>query len=157
MEELFPDEKVFHNKTLFEKVRSIRNAVFHPKIKVYSEADYKNWEKSIADCAEMLGHELKKLIAKLHEDEKRKLLEFIFSKVCDPALADNRVPEEIKIHIRGTKHRLEIQNTASGIMAFFTDALEAVSGKKIYDVLNALNLESFESIKPDIQKLYYNF
>ena len=75
--------------------------------------------------------------------------------VINPALASDNLSEDMKLRIINTKDRLEKQNTAEGIIAFFTDALDSLAGKEIAQILEINNLKSFEKIKDEIFKEYY--
>lgn len=49
----------------------------------------------------------------------------------------------------------QICNTAEGIIAFYTDALDSLAGKEIAQILEINDLKSFEKIKDEILKEYY--
>ena len=133
----------------------IRNKVAHPERWSYGIATYNAWHDSLEKAAVALGSSLKKLLGELHEPERRKMLDIILSHVVDPALQSKELPPEILKSIKDTKRRLEMQNTASGIMAFFTDALHSERGKQIYDALKKSGLSSFESIEREVRDSYY--
>lgn len=52
--------------------------------------------------------------------------------------------------------RLEIQDSAEGIIAFFSDALNSIQGKEIGRTLEDYKLLSFEAIKNEILQEYYS-
>lgn len=133
----------------------IRNKVAHPERWSYGIATYNAWHDSLEKAAVALGSSLKKLLGELHKSEREKILKIIFDNVIDPALQSTVLPPEILKSIEDTKRRLEMQNTASGIMAFFTDALHSERGKQIYEAFEKHGMASFESIKDEVQKAYY--
>lgn len=149
------------NRTLFvdkrnsSSVISIRNEVSHPEYWDYEISLYNSWQQTLEKAAEELGSSLPELLYELHEPERRKLLSIIMNRVINPALQKTSLPEDILKSIRDTKRRLEAQNTANGIMAFFTDALHSERGKQIYKALEENEMQSFESIKGEVQQAYY--
>ena len=146
---LFVDKK---NKT---SIISIRNEVSHPEYWDYKTSTYNAWHESLEKAALALGSSLKELLYELHEPERKKLLNMILSRVVNPALQSVELPTDIKKSVENTKKRLEMQNTASGIMAFFTDALNSKRGKQIYDALKEHKLSSFEDIAGEVRNAYY--
>ena len=80
---------------------------------------------------------------------------FIEKKVINPALESGLLDKRTNKSVKETKERLEIQETAEGIIAFFEDALRASGGIKIKDKLHEKHLTAFEDIADDIFKMYY--
>ena len=149
------------NWTLFVDINnessiiSIRNEVSHPEYWNYEISTYNAWHESLEKAAVALGSSLPELLYELHEPERRKMLDIILSHVVEPALQSKELPSEILKSIEDTKNRLETQKTASGIMAFFTDALHSERGKQIYDALKKSGLSSFEAIEREVRDAYY--
>lgn len=149
------------NRTLFidkrnsSSVISIRNEVSHPEYWDYEISIYNSWQKSLEKAAEELGSSLPELLYELHEPERKKLLSIIMQRVITPALQSTLLPEDIIKSVKDTKRRLETQNTAGGIMAFFTDALHSERGRQIYKAFEENGMQSFESIKDEVQQAYY--
>ena len=90
------------------------------------------------------------------EQEKTKLINIIEKNVIIPALSCEFLPENIIKSIKNTRTRLNIQNTAQGIISFFNDSLNAERGKEICKVLHKNSLKSFEDIKSEVEKSYYS-
>ena len=133
----------------------IRNKVAHPERWSYGITAYNAWHKSLEKAAVALGSSLPELLYELHEPERKKMLDIILNRVVNLALQSTVLPPEILKSIEDTKRRLEMQNTASGIMAFFTDALNSKRGKQIYDALKEHKLSSFEDIAGEVRNAYY--
>ena len=133
----------------------IRNKVAHPERWSYGITAYNAWHESLEKAAVALGSSLPELLYELHEPERKKMLDIILNRVVNPALQSTVLPPEILKSIEDTKRRLELQNTASGIMAFFTDALHSERGKQIYDALKEHKLSSFEDIAGEVRDAYY--
>ena len=134
---------------------SIRNEVSHPEYWDYEISTYNAWHESLEKAAVALGSSLPELLYELHEPERKKMLDIILNRVVNLALQSTVLPSEILKSIEDTKRRLELQNTASGIMAFFTDALRSERGKQIYDALKEHKLSSFEDIAGEVRDAYY--
>ena len=157
---LFFSEK---NKSLFissnnNSVLHIRNEVAHPENWGYESIivdDFNLWKNTLKKAANALNYDLDELIADLHEQEKEKLLSMILEKVINPALQCETLDSKTKESVKNTKERLEIQNRASGIIAFFEDALRSKGGMSIMEKLHENGLIAFEDIKDDIKKIYY--
>ncbi len=147
--------ELFVNKRNGFSILNIRNVISHPESWDYTTDDFNNWKTSFEQAAEQLGTSLPELLYDLHEPEKRRILNIILDNVINPALNCSTLPKEIKKRIVGTKERLEVQNTAAGIIAFFTDALRAKGGKEIYEELSKNGLQSFETIQQKIFSEYY--
>lgn len=147
--------ELFVNRNNRNSLIAIRNEVSHPEYWDYEEDIYHNWNESFLQAAEQLGTALSELLYELHKPEKERILNIIFTKVINPALNSSVLPNDILQSIRDTKNRLEAQNTAAGIIAFFTDALHSVRGKKIYEEFCKNNMQSFESIKDEVLYAYY--
>ncbi|MBD5426267.1 MAG: hypothetical protein HDR38_01760 [Treponema sp.] len=149
------------NRNLFVNRRNknslifIRNEVAHPRYWDYTIEEYNSWTESLKKAAEIFGQSMSELIGELHETEKRKLLDIIRNRVINPALKSDIIPESLLKHIRSTKERLETQNTAAGIMAFFMGAFRSETGKEIYEFFKSHKMESFESIEQDVRNAYY--
>ncbi|MCH5293204.1 MAG: hypothetical protein J1E07_05695 [Treponema sp.] len=146
---------LFVNKKNKSSIISIRNEVSHPEYWNYEISTYNAWHESLEKAAVALGSSLPELLYELHEPERKKILDIILNRVVNPALQSTVLPPEILKSIEDTKNRLEMQNTASGIMAFFTDALHSERGKQIYEAFEKHGMASFESIKDEVQKAYY--
>lgn len=153
---LLPDDSFFtkENKKLLKELKRIRNIVSHPRIKEYSSTEFDDWTKTAEKVAELFDTKLDTLKYNLHKKEKEVLLDFILEKVINPALQCKELSETTLNSIKNTKNRLEMQNTAEGIMAFFTDALNSNSGRKIAKELEKNGLLSFEKITPQVKELY---
>ena len=132
-----------------------RNEVSHPEYWNYEISTYNAWHESLEKAAVALGLSLPELLYELHKPERKKMLDIILNRVVNPALQSKELPPEILKSIEDTKRRLEMQNTASGIMAFFTDALHSERGKQIYEALKKSGLSSFESIEHEVRDAYY--
>ena len=132
-----------------------RNEVSHPEYWNYEISTYNSWHESLEKAAVALGSSLPELLYELHKPERKKMLDIILNRVVNPALQSKELPPEILKSIEDTKNRLEMQNTASGIMAFFTDALHSERGKQIYEALKKSGLSSFESIEREVRDAYY--
>ena len=150
------------NRNLFVNRRNknslifIRNEVAHPRYCDYTMGEYNSWRESLEKAAEVFGQSMSELIGELHETEKRKLLDIIQTRVINPALKSAIIPESLLKHIRSTKERLEMQNTAAGIMAFFKrGAFRSETGKEIHEFFESHGMESFESIEQDVRNAYY--
>ena len=159
MKELFSQENFFsrENKRDLERVRAIRNTISHPKLKNYTTEDLKKWNSQISYVATLFKADLQKLLENLHKEEKGKLLAIINENVILPALACETLDADIKTSILGTQKRLEVQNTAAGIIAFFDDALRSRRGKRIYEALKSVGLKGFEDITDIVKDSYYGF
>lgn len=151
MEPLYSND----NKELLSEIKKLRNEVAHPTMKNYTNADFNIWKTKIENVAKLFGSDLGILLHDLHFQEKQKLLLHIEKNVINPALASKTLDIETKARIEGTKKRLEIQETAEGIIDFFEDALRASGGIKIKDTLHKNDLTAFEDIAKDIFKMYY--
>lgn len=138
-----------------DSIMYIRNEISHPEQIEYSIDLYDTWEKSIKEAAKSLGCSLPELLNDFHYQEKQKLLSHIEKNVINPALASTTLDARTKKRVKETKDRLEIQETAEGIIAFFEDALRASGGIEIKDILHKNNLTAFEDIAKDIFKMYY--
>lgn len=153
---LLPDDPFFtkENRKLLREVKEIRNIVSHPRIKEYTYAEFYDWTRTVERAAELFGIKLDVLKYNLHKKEKEVLLNFIFENVIYPALQSKELSESTLNSIKNTKDRLEMQNTAEGIMAFFSDALNSSTGCKIAEELRQNDLLSFEEITPQVKNLY---
>ena len=143
------------NYELLKDVREIRNTISHPQFKDFSLADYKSWIATLESAARLFNSDLNILLEELHLNEKERILNMITSKVTDPALKCPDLDSETKERIMGTQKRLEIQNTAAGIIYFFEDALRARGGKQIKEQLHLHNLKAFEDIANEVFESYY--
>jgi len=156
---VFPEDNLIYedNFELFKKIKELRCNVMHPSFAVYTYEDFSRWNTDIESFVRIFSPEknLDLLTAEFHQSEKEQLLNFIIDKVIDPALTSSKLSSEFKEHIKNTKDRLEKQNTADGIMAFFNDALIALNGKEIAKTLEANGLLSFEKIRDEVEKIYY--
>ena len=146
---------LFVNKKNKSSIISIRNEVSHPEYWNYEISTYNAWHESLEKAAVALGSSLPELLYELHKPERKKMLDIILNRVVNPALQSTVLPSEILKSIEDTKRRLELQNTASGIMAFFTDALHSERDKQIYDALKEHKLSSFEDIAGEVRDAYY--
>lgn len=160
LKEFFPEDAYYFdnkNKELYYEVRNIRCTVMHPSLLEYNYEDYIRWENIISNFVDVFSpnKSLQELRREYHQIEKEKLLNLILINVINPALASDNLSEDIKLRIINTKDRLEKQNTAEGIIAFFTDALDSLAGKEIAQILEINDLKSFEKIKDEILKEYY--
>jgi len=157
LKEKFPMDPLYttDNKTFLTEIKNLRNTVAHPTIKDYTNADFNNWKNKIERAAELFNSDLGTLLHDLHFQEKQKLLLLIEKKVISPALNCTTLDRKTKSKVKNTEYRLEIQETAEGIIDFFEDALRATGGKKIRDTLHKNNLTAFEDISDEIFKLYY--
>lgn len=161
LKNLFPKDEYYfeeENKILYKKVRQIRNEVMHPSLSSYTYADFLEQEKTINSFVNVFSQEknLPQLILELHQAEKTKLINIIEKNVIIPALSCEFLPENIIKSIKNTRTRLNIQNTAQGIISFFNDSLNAERGKEICKVLHKNSLKSFEDIKSEVEKSYYS-
>ena len=161
LKNLFPKDECYfeeENKILYKKVRQIRNEVMHPSLSSYTYADFLEQEKTINSFVNVFSQEknLPQLILELHQAEKTKLINIIEKNVIIPALSCEFLPENIIKSIKNTRTRLNIQNTAQGIISFFNDSLNAERGKEICKVLHKNSLKSFEDIKSEVEKSYYS-
>lgn len=143
------------NNELLKDVREIRNTISHPQIRDFSLSEYKIWIATLEAAARLFDSDLNILLDELHNNEKQRLLTMITSKVINPALACPNLDSEIKERIKGTQDRLEVQNTASGIISFFEDALRARGGKQIKEQLHHHSLIAFEDIADEVFESYY--
>lgn len=121
---------LFVNKKNPYSLFSIRNDVSHPEYYDYKIRTYNEWQKTIENCAASLQTSISELLYELHQPEKERILKIILDNVIEPNLLCPDLPDDIRKSVLDTKKRLEDQNTASGIIAFFTDALKANRGKK---------------------------
>lgn len=158
LKELLFDERNFftnENYKLLKDVKEIRNKISHPTFEIYTKNDYDFWTTRIETAARLFCTELSKLKTELYNSEKESILNFILSKVINPALTNPNIPEKIKISVQDTKKRLELQNTAQGIIYFFQDSLNSLRGKEIKDEFHKNNLLAFEDIKTEVENLYF--
>ena len=138
-----------------DSVLSIRNEIAHPEQWDYELELYNRWGSSLAHAAKELGSDLSKLLQQYHEPEKQRILKIIDDAVIAPALRCTALPAEIRQSVENTRKRLEIQNTATGIIAFFTDALHSNTGKSICDTLHAHKLKAFEDVENTVRDAYF--
>lgn len=103
----------------------------------------------------MFGAELSELKSELYDSEKEKLLNLILSKVVNPALENPNVSDEVKTSVQDTKKRLELQDSAQGIIYFFQDSLNSLRGQEIKKEFHKNNLLAFEDIKDEVEDLYF--
>lgn len=148
------------NKKLFvskkdDSILSIRNEIAHPEQWDYDLELYNRWDISLACAAKELGGDLAELLQQHHEPEKQKIFKIIDDAVITPALHCTELPPEIRRSVDNTRKRLEMQNTAAGIIAFFTDALHSNTGKSICDTLHAHKLKAFEDIESTVRNAYF--
>lgn len=103
----------------------------------------------------LFGAELSELKSELYDSEKEKLLNLILSKVVNPALENPNVSDEVKTSVQDTKKRLELQDSAQGIIYFFQDSLNSLRGQEIKKEFHKNNLLAFEDIKDEVEDLYF--
>lgn len=158
--EVFPEDSIIFedNNKLFNIIKKLRCDVMHPSFEEYTYKDFVNWTNQIESFVRIFDSAkgLDDYINELHKQEKEKLFDIIKSKVLDPALNSEKISDETKKNIENTRKRLEIQDSAEGIIAFFTDALNSNQGQKIRDELEENELNSFEKIKPLVLQEYYS-
>lgn len=138
-----------------DSIFSIRNEIAHPEQWDYELELYNRWGNSLAKAAKELGSDLSELLQQHHEPEKQRIFKIIDDTVIAPALHCTELPAETKKSVKNTRKRLEIQNTAAGIIAFFTDALHSNSGKSICNTPHAHKLKAFEDIEGSIRNAYF--
>lgn len=148
------------NKRLFvsnkvDSILSIRNEIAHPEQWDYELELYNRWDSSLAQASKELGSDLTKLLQQYHEPEKQRILKIIDDAVIAPALRCTELPSKIRQSVENTQKRLELQNTAAGIIAFFTDALHSNTGKSICETFHAHKLKAFEDIEDDVRNAYF--
>lgn len=159
LQTMFPNDLVILNQenlNLFYRIKDIRCTVMHPTFEVFTAKDLKTWENEIVSFVNIFNPNktLQEYRIEFHKKEKENLLTIILEKVINPALNSKNLNSEIKEHIRNTKERLEKQNTAEGVIAFYTDALDSIQGQEIAKVLEDNELLSFEKIRDE---LFYNY
>ncbi len=158
--EVFPGDSIIFedNNKLFNTIKKLRCDVMHPSFEEYTYKDFVNWTNQIESFVRIFDSEkgLADYTKELHKQEKDKLLDIIKSEVLDPAINSSKISDETKKNIENTKNRLEIQDSAEGIIAFFTDALHSNQGQKIRDELERNGLNSFEKIEPIVLQEYYS-
>ncbi len=161
LQNCFPQDSYYfleENKRLYKKVKKIRNDIMHPSLNSFTYNDFLNYENAINSFVNIFSPDktLRQLVFELHLSEKEKLLGLIKANVINPALECKNLPENIKQSVENTLERLEMQNTAQGIIAFFNDALNSKQGQEICAVLHQNNLKAFEDIKSKIEETYYS-
>ena len=158
--EQFPGDNLIYedNRKLFNSIKDLRCNVMHPTFEVYSYEDFINWTNLIESFVHVFNPEkgISDYTIELHQKEKNRLLEKIKTKVLIPALNCETLPDNIKESVRNTLNRLEAQESAEGIIMFFTDALKANRGKEIQKELERNGLDSFESIQALVLQEYYS-
>lgn len=158
--EVFPEDKIIYedNYKLFNTIKNLRCDVMHPSFEDYTYEDFCRWTINIESFIKVFEPEksLNEYAMELHQNEKNKLLDIIKEKVLIPAMKCETLPQEIKKSVQNTLDRLEIQDSAEGIIAFFSDALNSIQGKEIGRTLEDYKLLSFEAIKNEILQEYYS-
>ncbi len=149
------NKKRFLSNKCNDSIMFIRNEISHPEQIDYSIELYNTWEKSINEAAKSLGCLLPEFLHDFHFQEKQKLLLHIEQNVINPALDSTVLDATTKKRVKETRARLEIQETAEGIIAFFEDALRASGGIEIKETLHKYGLTAFEDIAQDVFKMYY--
>ncbi len=157
LKNLNPSNQFFSpiNYETLKDVREIRNTISHPQLRNFSLLEYKTWIATLESAAHLFDSDLNILLEELHSNEKQRLMNMIISKVITPALSCPDLDSETKERVLGTQKRLEVQNTAAGIISFFEDALRARGGKQIKEKLHQLNLLAFEDIADEVFESYY--
>ncbi len=158
--EQFPGDNLIYedNRKLFNSIKELRCNVMHPSFENYSYEDFIRWTNLIESFVHIFDPEknIADYTKELHQKEKNRLLDLIKSKVLLPALNCDKLSENIKDSVKNTLNRLEAQESAEGIIMFFTDALKANRGKEIQKELERNMLDSFESIQNLILLEYYS-
>lgn len=158
LKDIFIDECNFftnENKDLLQTIKEIRNNISHPSPTFYTIDDYREWVSEIKSAARLFKTELSILKSELYAYEKEKLLKIIFEKVINPALASKNIKESTRKSVENTKKRLEMQDSAQGIIFFFEDSLNSLRGKEIVEDFHNNNLLAFEDIKDKVLNAYY--
>ena len=119
-------------------------------------AEFSKNRKTIREAAKLFNTSIDDLIIELHNEEKNKLLEIIKQQVLDPALASEKLNEDIQESVKDTLKRLSVKSSAREIHVFFKDALNAKKGKEVYAELKACGLNGFEDIINKIDEAYYS-
>ena len=157
---VFPDDKDIYKKNgeLFRTIKRLRCNVMHPSFETYTYETLQEWTETIETFIRVFDStkSLKDYTQELHREEKDKLLKIIKNKVIDPALKSPTLSKKTKKNVQNTLDRLETQDSAEGIIAFFEDALKSDQGKMIGVELEANKLKSFEMIKKLVLEEYYS-
>lgn len=157
---VFPDDKDIYkgNMDLFRFIKNLRCDVMHPSFESYTYETFQEWTESIEKFIHIFDptKSLEDYTKEIHQKEKDKLLNIIKTKVINPALKSQNLSKKTKKNIQNTLDRLEVQDSAEGIIAFYEDALKSNQGQMIGVELEANKLKSFEKIAPMIFKEYYS-
>lgn len=158
--EMFPQDKLIYkdNSKLFLTIRDLRCEIMHPSFANYTFEDFTGWTNAIESFVYVFNSDksLSDYTLELHQKEKNRLLDIIKNNVLLPSLSCENLSQEIKNSVQNTMDRLEKQESAEGIILFFTDALRGNRGKEITKELEKNGLKSFETIKTVVLKEYYS-
>lgn len=160
LREMLPENNFFsdENYRLLRSVKKIRNSVAHPKLRSYTEMEYNRWNSILKQAAKLFGKELGQLVADLHKKEKDKLFNFIAERTFDITMNSphfTELPQSKQESIARTKHRLQDQTTAAGIMALFEDSYFLKKGQPIKEGLEEYHLPTFEDVMDEVLDFYY--
>ena len=158
--EMFPQDRLIYedNSKLFLNIKDLRCDIMHPSFVNYTFEDFVRWTNTIESFIHVFNSEksLSDYTLDLHQNEKNRLLNIIKNNVLLPALSSKNLSQEIKNSVQNTMDRLENQQSAEGIILFFTDALRGNRGKEIAKELEKNGLQSFETIKTIVLQEYYS-
>ncbi len=158
--EMFPQDRLIYedNSKLFLNIKDLRCDIMHPSFVNYTFEDFVRWTNTIESFIHVFNSEksLSDYTLDLHQNEKNRLLNIIKNTVLLPALSSKNLSQEIKNSVQNTMDRLENQQSAEGIILFFTDALRGNRGKEIAKELEKNGLQSFETIKTIVLQEYYS-
>lgn len=158
--EMFPQDRLIYedNSKLFLNIEDLRCDIMHPSFVNYTFEDFVRWTNTIESFIHVFNSEksLSDYTLDLHQNEKNRLLNIIKNNVLLPALSSKNLSQEIKNSVQNTMDRLENQQSAEGIILFFTDALHGNRGKEIAKELEKNGLQSFETIKTIVLQEYYS-
>lgn len=158
--EMFPQDRLIYedNSKLFLNIKDLRCDIMPPSFVNYTFEDFVRWTNTIESFIHVFKSEksLSDYTLDLHQNEKDRLLNIIKNNVLLPALSSKNLSQEIKNSVQNTMDRLENQQSAEGIILFFTDALRGNRGKDIAKELEKNGLQSFETIKTIVLQEYYS-
>ena len=158
--EMFPQDRLIYedNSKLFLNIKDLRCDIMHPSFVNYTFEDFVRWANTIESFIHVFNSEksLSDYTLDLHQNEKNRLLNIIKNNVLLPALSSKNLSQEIKNSVQNTMDRLENQQSAEGIILFFTDALRGNRGKEIAKELEKNGLQSFKTIKTIVLQEYYS-